>query len=246
MQVYASLEYGHNSLENAQACLNLSQYYFDRKTNFLSQAKFHALNARQILEELNIEPDNDDLKQNLIAYHSYLLLVKCSINAISYLSKREIKKKNETTLSIDTTHVDHDLDVIKKYLAKLKYLMKKENYEHIHMEYLFVKFNKIVTHAEGYDESIRELIGQIESYIERYNSDEDIKRKIDFYLRSGFYLIAYDESINDGFKCYRKAVQLAHEQKKIKPSIAHQYQLANAILQLNIAKVSKNHLTGKD
>ncbi|CAF4467519.1 unnamed protein product, partial [Adineta steineri] len=67
MQLYTSLEYGEISIENARAYLNLSKFYFNHK-NLLPQAKTHILNARQILEHLNIKPIDDHLNQNLFAF----------------------------------------------------------------------------------------------------------------------------------------------------------------------------------
>ena len=89
-----SLEYGDISIENARAYLNLSKFYLNRKINFLPQANLHALNAREILEQLNIKPnDNNHLKENLLAYEIYFILIKCSLNAKQYLSTRNKNKK---------------------------------------------------------------------------------------------------------------------------------------------------------
>ncbi|CAF4136363.1 unnamed protein product [Rotaria sp. Silwood2] len=243
MQVYTNLEYGDNSIENARAYVNLSKFYLNRKSNFLPQAKFHALNARQILEYLNIKPNDDNILQNLLAYDIYLTLTKCSINAKQYLLQRELKIKNKHILSIDKVHINHDFNLIKKYLDKLKHLMKPMAYEQIHMEYLFVKFDKILFDSKEFDESIYELIDQLVIYIEKFFSNDQIKRTIDLYLRSGSYLIKYDENIQDGLKYYRKAIELANEQEKTKSSIKHKHQLANAILQRSIAKVRTDRLT---
>ncbi|CAF3330344.1 unnamed protein product [Rotaria sp. Silwood2] len=242
MQVYTNLEYGDNSIENARAYVNLSKFYLNRKSNFLPQAKFHALNARQILEYLNIKPNDDNILQNLLAYDIYLTLTKCSINAKQYLLQRELKIKNKHILSIDKVHINHDFNLIKKYLDKLKHLMKPMAYEQIHMEYLFVKFDKILFDSKEFDESIYELIDQLVIYIEKFFSNDQIKRTIDLYLRSGSYLIKYDENIQDGLKYYRKAIELANEQEKTKSSIKHKHQLANAILQRSIAKDALNVL----
>jgi hypothetical protein len=75
MQVYITLEYGDISIENARAYLNLSKYYLNQKINFLPQAKFHALNARDILDCLNIKPNDNNLTENLLAYEIYLILI---------------------------------------------------------------------------------------------------------------------------------------------------------------------------
>ncbi|CAF1161053.1 unnamed protein product [Rotaria sordida] len=243
MQVYTNLEYGENSIENARAYINLSKYYLNQKLNFLPQAKFHALNARQIFEYLNIKPNNDNLIENLLAYDIYLILIKCSINAKQYSLQRELKIKNKHILSMDKVHIDHDFNLIQKFLEKLKHLMKPIDYEQKHMEYLFVKFNKILIDSKEFDESIYELIDQIIIYIEKFFSNDQIKRKIDLYLHSGSYLINYDENIQNGLKYYRQAVELANEQEKFISSIKHKYQLANVILQRNIAKVRTNRLT---
>ncbi|CAF4797736.1 unnamed protein product, partial [Rotaria sp. Silwood2] len=121
--------------------------------------------------------------------------------------------------------------------------MKPMAYEQIHMEYLFVKFDKILFDSKEFDESIYELIDQLVIYIEKFFSNDQIKRTIDLYLRSGSYLIKYDENIQDGLKYYRKAIELANEQEKTKSSIKHKHQLANAILQRSIAKVRTDRLT---
>jgi hypothetical protein len=239
MQVYTNLEYGDISIENAQAYLNLSKFYFNRKINFLPQAKFHALSAREILEHLNRKPNDDNLKENFLAYEIYLILIQCSLNA----KQRETKTKNKHILSIDTSHINHDLKLIKKYLDKLKHLMNTIDYEKIYIEYLLIKFDTIVMNLKEFNNSIHEIIDEILNYIEKYYLNDQIKRKIDLYLRCGLYFINYTETIQDGLMYYRKAVELADEQEKMKSSNDHKHQLANAILQRSIAKVRTDHLT---
>ena len=58
--------------------------------------------------------------------------------------QREIKTKNKHILSIDKTHIDHDIKLIKKYLEKLKDLMNINDYEKMYMEYLFIKLDTIL------------------------------------------------------------------------------------------------------
>ncbi len=157
--------------------------------------------------------------------------------------QRETKTKNKHILSIDKTHIDHDLKLIKKYLEKMNQLMNTNDYEKIYIEYLFIKFDTIVTNLKQFDNSIFELIDEIVNYIEKYYLNDQIKRKIDLYLRCGLYLINYNENIQECLMYYRKAVELADEQEKIKPSNEHKHQLANAILQRNIAKVRTDRLT---
>jgi hypothetical protein len=234
MQVYINLEYGDISLENARAYLNISKYYFHRKTIYLPQAKFHALNAREILEHLNIKPLDNNLKENLLGYEIYMILIQCSLNA----KQRETKTKNKHILSIDKTHIDHDLKLINRYLEKLKHLMNTTDFEKIHVDYLFIKFDTIMMNTKALNTSIYELIDQLENYL-----NNQMKSKIDFYLRCGFYFLLFHENIEDGLMYYRKAVELADEDENRKPSIEHKHQLANAILQRNSAKIRIDRLT---
>jgi len=246
MQVYTNLEYGDNSIENARAYLNLSRFYLNKRINFLPQVKLHALYARQILEELNIKPNDDDLIENLLGYDIYFILIKSSLNAKEYCLQREMKTKNKHILSIDKTHIDHDIKLLEKYLEKLNNLMDKNDYDQIYMKYLFIKFDTIVIHLKEFNKSIYELIEQIIDYIEKYFFNDQIKRKIEFYLRCGLYLISFDEKIQDGLRYYRKAVELADEEEKSKSSNAHKHQLAMAILQQSIAKVRTDRLAGNN
>jgi len=234
MQLYTSLEYGDISLENARAYLNLSKFYFNRKLKFLPQANLHALNAREILEHLNIKPNDNNLKENLLAYEIYFILIQCSLNA----KQQEIKTKNKHILSINKTNIDNDIKLIRKYLEKLKNLITTNKYEKMYIDYLFIKFDTIVINLKEFNKTIYEIIDEIINYL-----NDEIKSKIDFYLRCGLYLINFNETIQDGLIYYRKAVELADEQEKTKPSTEHKYQLANAILQRNIAKIRTKHLT---
>ncbi|CAF3453229.1 unnamed protein product [Rotaria socialis] len=243
MQVYTKLEYGDDSIKNARAYINLSKFYLNRGTNFLAQAKSHALNARQILEKLRIIPNDDNLEENLLAYDIYFILLKCSLNAKQYLLDRESKMKNKNISSIDKTHIEHDFSVIKKYLEKLKNLLKPKDYDKRHMEYSYIKFNKILIDSKQFDKSTYDLIDDIISYIEKYFSSDQVKRTIDLYLRSGSYLIKFHDHIQTGLKYYRKAVELADEQENKKPCVKHKHQIAHAVLQLCIAKVTTDHFT---
>ncbi|CAF2905353.1 unnamed protein product [Rotaria sp. Silwood2] len=176
---------------------------------------------------------------------------------IEDLQKEIIESKDESTAEqylnqlvlmqvyTNLEYGDNSIENARAYvnLNKLKHLMKPMAYEQIHMEYLFVKFDKILFDSKEFDESIYELIDQLVIYIEKFFSNDQIKRTIDLYLRSGSYLIKYDENIQDGLKYYRKAIELANEQEKTKSSIKHKHQLANAILQRSIAKVRTDRLT---
>ncbi|CAF1419941.1 unnamed protein product [Adineta steineri] len=238
-QIYTNLEYGDISVENARAYLNLSEFYFNRNKIFLPQAKFHALNARQILEQLKIKPSNDNLIENLLAYDIYLMLIKCSLNA-----KREMKTtKNKHILSIDKTHINHDIKLLELYLEKLKESTNKNDYDQMNMKYLFLKYDTIVNNTKEFVKSIEIIIEQIIDYIEKYFTHDQIKRKIDLYLRCGLYFINYEDKIQDGLRYYKKAIELAEQVEKTQPSNAHKYQLAKTILERNIAKLRVDHLT---
>ena len=234
MQVYINLEYGDVSIENARAYLNLSKYYYHRKKTFLPQAKFHALSARDILEQLQIQPNDDHFRENILAYEIYLMLLQCSLNA----KQRELKSKNKYILSMDKSHIKHDLKLAGKYLEKLKNLLKKNEYEKLYIEYLFIKFEIIIINSKEFNKSILEVIDQIINYLNEKN-----RSKIDFYQRCGLYLIHFQDYIPDGLMYLRKSVEFAEEEEKTIPSIDHKYQLANAILQRSIAKVRTDRLT---
>jgi hypothetical protein len=223
MQVYVNLEYGDISIENARAYLNLSKYYFHRKNQFLPPAKFHALHARDILERLKIQPRDDQLQENILGYEIYKILLQCSLNA----KQREIKTKNKHILAIDKSHIDHDLKLMNRYLEKLKYT---NEYEKLYKEYLLIKFDVIVMNLKVFNNSIYELIEQIEP-------------TIDLYLRCGLYLMNFKETIQESLVYYRKAIELAEEEERRLSSNESKHQLANAILQRSIAKVRTDHLT---
>lgn len=239
MQVYTNLEYGDSSIESARAYINLSKYYLNRKANYLPQAYFHAQTAREILERLKIKPNDDELTENLVAYDIYLILIKCVIHS------KQVKIKSKNILSIEKLNIENDLKLLESYLGKLEHLMKTKSYEKMYMDYLFTKFDKILLFSKKFDQSIYKLIDDIFVYIEKYFTNDTVKRQIDLYLRSGSYLINYDQTIQEGLKYYRKGVDLANEQEKKQSSIAHKHQLANAILQRSIARVRTGQLTGK-
>jgi hypothetical protein len=108
----------------------------------------------------------------------------------------------------------------------------------LYIDYLFIKFDTIVINLKEFNKTIYEIIDEIINYL-----NDQIKSKIDFYLRCGLYLINFNETIQDGLMYYRKAVELADEQEKTKSSNEHKYQLANVILQRNIAKVKTKRFT---
>ncbi|CAF3597069.1 unnamed protein product [Rotaria sordida] len=241
VQLYTSFEYGEISIENARTYLNLSKFYLDNR-NLLPQAKFHILKARQILEQLNIKPTDDQIIQNLLGFDIYFLLIKCSFYAKQYSSQRDIKIKNKHILSIDTTHIDHDLFIVEEYLEKLKHLMNSNDYYEKNMNYLLIKFDIIINNLRQFDFKIKNLIINIIENIDKYSLNDKINHKIDIYLRSGFYLINFDDQIGEGLKNYKIAVELAEEQEKQEPSDIHKCQLANAVFQWGKARVKIDRL----
>lgn len=234
MQVYIKLEYGDISIENARAYLNLSRYYFQRKIHFLAQAKFHAMNAREILEQLQIQPNDKHFQENQLAYDIYFMLIQCSLNA----KQREMKTNNKHILSIDKTHIEHDMKKLENYLDKLKIFLKQSVFKKIYKEYLFLKFDSISMNFKRYDPTVSQLIDEILNLSSNNN-------QIRFYQRCGFYLIHFEESETDGLMYFRKSVELADQQERESPSIDHKYELANAILQRNRAKIQRQRLTNE-
>ncbi|UJR22177.1 hypothetical protein I4U23_025241 [Adineta vaga] len=239
MQVYKSLEYGDNSIENARAYISLSEFYFNRKKSFLLQAKTHALNARQILEQLKIKSSDENLITNLLAYDIYILLLKCS-----FYAKRDGKlTKNKHILSIDKTHIEHDMKLIEKYLEKLKELLNINDYDQINMKYLVLKFDIITNNTKEYENKIENIIFQLAEYIHKFYFHEQIQRRMDLYLRSGSYFSNFREKISDGLRYFHKAIELAEQQEKTTPSILHKHQLAKIILERTIVKVRTDQFT---
>ncbi|UJR26960.1 hypothetical protein I4U23_008267 [Adineta vaga] len=242
IQLYTSLEYGEASLENARAYLNLGKFYFEQR-NLLPQAKVHILNARQILEQMKILPKNDHLVQNLLAYEIYFLLIKYSLQARQYSSQRDIKTKNKHILSIDTTHIDHDLNRIEEYLEKLQPLMSSSDYDEKYREFLLIKFDVIISNTKEFNADISEIIKSILAILDKYPSEEQIRQKIDIYLRSGFYFISFERNITEGLKYYKEAVELAEEQEQHAPCDVNKYQLGNALFQWGRARIRADKLT---
>ena len=240
MQVYTRLEYGDISPENARAYFNLSQHYLNRKIHFLHQAKVHALNARSILEQLNIQPTTE----NLLAVDIYLLLVQCSLKAKKYILQRDIKVKNKHLLSIDTTHMQHDLRRLEQYLATLQNSMKPTDYDPLNMKYLFLKLEVILSHVKDLDPSIDGTIDQLVAYIDKYYASDRHQRLIDLYVRCGSYLSAFSDKARSAFRCLDQAVDLAEEQERTESSRAHRCQLARALLERGQAKVRTRSFTG--
>ncbi|CAF3437143.1 unnamed protein product [Rotaria socialis] len=242
IQLYTSLEYGIMSIENAAAYVSLSKFYLDQK-HFLPQAKEHIDKAHQILERLNIIPHDEHLNNNLLAFEIYFLLIKCSVQAKQCLSQRDVKIKNSKHIkSIDTTHIDHDLSILEEYLQKLEHLMDSKNYSTKHMDYLLMKFEIAVNNLKEFDLHITNLIKIIIESIDRYSSDDKIKKKINIYLRAGFYFINFDDKIKEGLNYYKEAVDLAEQQEQENPSDMHKRQLANANFQWAKAKVKVDSL----
>jgi hypothetical protein len=175
----------------------------------------------------------------------YLLLVKYSVYAKQYLSQRDIKMKNKHILSIETKHIDHDLNLIKEYLEKFKHLMNSNDHIEKYMEYILIKFDMIINNLKDFNHDIYELIKEIMEYIDKCPSNDKKKRKIDIYLRCGFYFVHDHDHIQEGFDYYKKAVELAEEEEKNKPSDLHKRQLANSIFQWGKARVRADRLSGK-
>lgn len=246
MQVYKSLEYGENSVENAQAYVSLSKYYLNRSALYLPQAKSHALTARKILEKLAIKPNDHNLEENLLAYDIYFILLQCSLKAKKCLLDRNSKLKTKNISVMDTTHIEHDFSLMEKYLNKLKNLMKPNKYEKLYIEYLWIKFDKIIIDSVEFDESIYELVDEIIISIDKHKSNDQIKHKIDLYLRAGSYLMKFnDDIIQLAIQYYRKAYELANEEHRKDPSTKNKNQCANTILQFCIAKLKSDRFTGK-
>jgi hypothetical protein len=205
----------------------------------MSQAQSHILNAQQILEQLNIKPNDDHLIQNLLGFEVYLLLIKCSFHVKQYsFSQRDIKTKNKS--------IDHELELIEEYLEKLKHLMSSKDYDEKFMDILLIKFDIIRNNFEEFNKKIFELVNEIIGMIEKYPSNDQIKRKIDIYLCCGLYFIHFDDHIQESFNSYKQAIELSEKEEKREPSDIHKYQLANANFQWGKARVRANRLTGKN
>jgi hypothetical protein len=211
----------------------------------LPQAKTHILNARQILEKLNIKPVDDHLVQNLLAFEIYFLLIKYSFHAKQYSSQRDIRIKNKHILSIDTKHIDHDVHLLQEYLEKLKQLMNEKDYDEKYMDYLFIKFDIITDNLKEFDHSIFELFKGLIEHLNKYPSDDQATNRIDLHLRCGYYLVNFDNHVSEGLSHFKKAVELAEEEEQREASDLHKYQLANAFFQWGKAKVRVGNLTGK-
>lgn len=227
MQVYQNLEHGDISVENARAYVNLGTFYFQQKRHFLPQAKYHALSARQILEQLQIKPSDEQPVANRLACDIYLLLLQCSLQA-----KREAKTtKNRHILAIDQTHIEHDMKSIERYLDKLKQSMSVHEYEQLNMKYLLLKFDAIVGNTKIQFSAMEHLMYQLTEYIQKYDSQDPAKHLIDVYLRCGSYLTSDKDRVSDGLRYFQKAVELAELQEAKHPSPAHKHQLARAIVE---------------
>ena len=237
LQVYTNLEYGDLSLENARCYLKLSEHYFHQKFTYLFQAKLHALNAREILDQLNVKPSNDHPAENSLAVEIYLQLVRCSLSAKKYLARNESKPKNRYLLSMDISHIDHDLQLLEQYLQKLSL-----GNDRCRREYTFLKFEAIVPDTKKFDPSIHQVFSAIETYL----SNEPINRQIELNIRSGAYLLNFDEKKRSALNYYERAVELAEQQEARASSQEHRHQLAHALLQRSQAKVRADRATGTE
>jgi hypothetical protein len=217
---------------------------FSCNLDLIPQAKLHILNAREILDQLNIQSNDNHLIEYLIGFDVYLLLIKCSFHAKDYLFQREIKTK--TKQSNKKKSMDEDFQGIEKYFDDLKRLMSTKDYEEKYIQFLLIKFEIMINNFENIDSKIFELVNEILGIIDRYPSDDQITRKIDIYLRYGSYLVYFDDHIQEGFNYFKKAVELSEKEEERDPSDMHKYQLANANFQWGKARVRANRLTGKD
>jgi hypothetical protein len=208
-----------------------------------SQAKLHILNAREILEQLNIKSNDNHLIEYLIGFEVYLLLIKCSFHTKEYLSQREMKMKTKQINKKKSMH--EDFQAIEKYLEDLKRLMSTKDYEEKYIQFLTIKFEIIINNFEDIDRKVFEIMEEILGIIDRYPSDDQITLKIDIYLRYGFYLVHFDDHIQEGLNYFKRAVELAEKEEERDPSDLHKYQLANTTFQWGKARVRANRLTGK-
>lgn len=237
LQVYTNLEYGDLSLENARCYLRLSEHYFHQKFTYLFQAKLHALNAREILDQLNIKPSDDHPVENSLAFEIYLQLVRCSLSAKKYLSRNESQPKNRYLLATDVSHIDHDLQLVEQYLKKLSL-----DNERCQREYVFLKFEAIVLDPKKFDPSIHQVVSAMDKSL----SNEPVKRQIELNIRSGAYLLHFDEKKRSALNYYERAVELAERQEATASSQEHRHQLAHALLQRSQAKVRADRATGTE
>lgn len=221
-------------------------FLFFRSVDLLPQAKTHILKARQILEQLNIKPTDDHLVHNLLGFEVYLILVKCSFYAKKYSSQRDIKVKNKHIVAIDTTHIDHDLYVITEYLEKLEHLMSSDDHYTKRMDYLLTKFDIITNNLKEFNSNVLNLISEIIENIEKHALNDKTPKKIDIYLRAGFYFVSFEKTIADGLNYYKTAVELAEEQEKLESCDLHKSQLANVVFQWGMARVKANRLGGNN
>jgi hypothetical protein len=206
--------------------------------DLIIQAKSHILNAQQILEQINIQPEDDHLTHNLLGFEVNLFLMKCSTNTKQTLSQRDVKIKKKS--------IDYNLELIEEYLEKLKHLMSSKDYDKKYLEFLLIKLDIIINNFEEFNDKIFELVNEIIGIIEKYPSDNQITRQIDIYLCCGLYLIHFDDNIQDSFDYYKKAVELSEKEEEREASDNHKYQLANACFQWGKAKVRANRLKGKN
>ena len=208
--------------------------------DLLPQANTHLMHARQILEQF--QPLEEHLSRNFLAFDIYLHSIKCALQAKQHLSQRDPKLKNKHVQAIDTTRISRDLELMDEHLAKIQHLTSSKDYDQKRMEYLMIRFDLITNNLKEFDETVHKLVGEIIEHIDKYPSDDRIARKIDVYLRLGFYLVHDDRSVPKSFEAYQKAVQLAEEQEQTTDQ--HRHQLANVMFQWGKARVRIERLTG--
>ena len=232
--MYTNLEYGDLSLENARAYLRLSDHYFQQKFTYLFQAKLHALNAREILDQLQIKPRNGHETENRLAFDTYLQLLRCTLSAKKYLVHRQGKANNRFLLSMDISHIDHDLHLAEQYSTKLSSQSERD--------FVFLKFEAIVLKTEKFHPSIH----QVTDAVERYLAKESLAQQIELNIRCGAYLLNFDEKKRSALNYYERAVELAEGQEARASSAEHRSQLAHALLQRSQAKVRADRATGRE
>ena len=205
----------------------------------LPQANTHLIHARQILEQF--QPLEEHLTYNFLAFNIYLHSIKCALQAKQHLSQRDSKLKNKHVQAIDTTHVVRDLELMDEHLAKIQHLTSSKDYDQKRMEYLAIQFDLVTNNLQEFDANIHKLSEEIIEHIEKYPADDLNERKINLYLRLGFYLINDERSTPKAFETYQKAVQLAEVEQT---SDLQRHQLANVLFQWGKARVRAERLTG--
>jgi hypothetical protein len=124
--------------------------------------------------------------------------------------------------------------------------MNTKDHDKKYLDVLLIKFDIIINNFEEFNHKIFEIVNEIIGIIEKYPSDDQIKDKVDIYLRFALYLSHFDDNIQEGFQYYKKAVELSEKEEEREPSDIHKSQLANVFFQWGKARVRANRLTGKN